>query len=72
MTLVECCLSNVSSDARAVLDESDHEIRESFCLDRCGTCYEQPFLIVDGELSVATSFEDLLDPLADSEEEVER
>lgn len=50
MALIECCLSNVSSDMRKALSESDHEVRETFCLDRCGICYNQQFLVIDGEL----------------------
>lgn len=60
MALVECCLSNVSSDARVALNESDHDVREALCLDRCGTCYDQPFLVVDGELQQGNSHQQLL------------
>lgn len=63
MALVECCLSNVSADARIALDESDHEVRETFCLDRCGDCYDRPFLVVDGELRTGDSHEVLLESL---------
>lgn len=57
---VECCVNNVTADARAVLDETVHEVRFSFCLDHCGTCYEEPFLVVDGELRTGRSHEDIL------------
>jgi uncharacterized protein YuzB (UPF0349 family) len=60
MALIECCLSNVSSDARVALADSDHDIRESLCLDRCGECYARPFLIVEGELRSGGSHHDLL------------
>lgn len=69
MALLECCLSNVSSDARVALNESDHEIREAFCLDRCGQCYDDPFLVVNGDLRTGDSHRDLL-RLLDAESRV--
>lgn len=60
MTLVECCLANVTSDARTELHRSDARVREAFCLDRCGTCCETPFLVVDGEFREGESFSDLV------------
>lgn len=63
MPLVECCLANVTPVARTTLHESDARVREAFCLDRCGTCCETPFLIVDGEFRDGDSFSDLLDKL---------
>lgn len=63
MALLECCLSNVSSDVRVALDKSDHEVREAFCLDRCGDCYDRAFLVVDGELQAGDSHADLLESL---------
>ena len=60
MALVECCLSNVSSDARITLNESTHDVRETFCLDRCGVCYDRPFLIVDGEFHDGGEYHDFL------------
>lgn len=60
MSLIECCLSNVSADARRALADSDHRVRETICLDRCGTCYTDAFFIVDGELTRGGSHEDLL------------
>lgn len=69
MALLECCLSNVSLDARVALDESDHEIRETICLDRCGDCYAQPFLVVDGDIYTGETHRDLLESL-DCEQQV--
>lgn len=61
MTLLECCLSNVSSETRVALDESPYRVRESICLDRCGTCYDGAFLLVDGALEVGESHRSLLE-----------
>ena len=60
MALIECCLSNVSSDARTALNESDHEVREAICLDRCGDCYDRSFVVVDGDLWIGDSHRDIL------------
>lgn len=67
MALIECCLSNVSADARAALDESDQRVREAICLDRCGDCYAEPFLVVDGDLRKGESHQKLLYSIEDSE-----
>lgn len=60
MALLECCLSNVSSDARVALNDADYEVREAFCLDRCGRCYDDPFLVIDGKVRTGESHRDLL------------
>lgn len=68
MALIECCLHNVSSEARDVLHRTDHTVRERLCLDRCGDCDRQPFVVVDGTLELGTSHRDLLaDVTTDSE-----
>jgi uncharacterized protein YuzB (UPF0349 family) len=65
MALVEYCLSNVSVDARVALDNSDHEVRETICLDRCGDCHRRPFLVVDSELRTGDSHRELLRSIED-------
>lgn len=60
MTLIECCLSNVSFEARTALDESEHRVRETVCLDRCGDCHATPFLVVDGDVRTSNSHRALL------------
>lgn len=57
----ECCVSNVDAEARALLAESDVDVAESYCLDRCGQCYEGPFLVVDGTVVQGESYEAVLD-----------
>lgn len=60
MVLIECCLNNVSSGARTALNESDHEVRETICLDRCGDCYDRSFMVVEGNLRIGDSHRDIL------------
>lgn len=38
----------------------EDEVRISYCLDRCGTCYEESFLVIDGELASGPSYEEIL------------
>lgn len=71
MTLLECCLSNVSSDGLAALKESEYKLNETICLDRCGVCYDRPFLIVDGELHTGESHQEILDSLESDRREQE-
>lgn len=67
MIMVEFCRSNMDSWTQEVYDEleqnpewSDVEIIESGCLGYCGQCYIQPIVLVEGDLVVADSPEDLL------------
>lgn len=72
MAFIECCLHNVSSDARTTLNESDHTVREAICLERCGECDEGSFLVVDGTFRTGSSHGDLLDSLEDLQTESDR
>ena len=58
--LVECCVHNLTGDSREPVDRIDDEVRMSFCLDRCGTCYEGPFLVIDGKLQAGGSYKEIL------------
>jgi uncharacterized protein YuzB (UPF0349 family) len=50
VTLIEYCLNNVDAGARRALAGCGLEVRERPCMQRCGKCYEGPFLVIDGEL----------------------
>lgn len=62
-------MSNLTSDGRKVLDESDNDVRLSFCLDRCGQCYDQPFVVADGDLVTGNSYQDVEQKLGGSFQE---
>lgn len=47
---VEYCLNNLDADIRNALESSPARTRQLCCMDRCGTCYHGPFLVIDGEL----------------------
>ncbi|PSP51237.1 hypothetical protein BRC60_03360 [Halobacteriales archaeon QH_1_68_42] len=70
---VEYCLRNVSGETRERLaaeasagrdadtdDAGGVAVDERRCLQRCGTCYSEAFLVVDGTVAVADSHADLL------------
>lgn len=47
--VVEYCIRNVDPQNRGRLDVLASEVHEHFCLQRCGDCEAEPFLIVNGE-----------------------
>ena len=60
MSRVECCLFNVDESAEARLDATGHDVDVAPCLQRCGTCQEDAFLVVDGDFRFAEDHADLL------------
>jgi uncharacterized protein YuzB (UPF0349 family) len=46
--VVEYCLGNVTPTQRTRLADADVRTRGADCLDRCGRCYRDRFLVVDG------------------------
>lgn len=58
--LVECCIHNLIQGGQKTLENCDDTVRYSFCLDRCGTCDTDQFLVIDGELRVGRSHHRLL------------
>lgn len=61
--LVEYCLSNVPAPARALLQACGLPVREDSCLQRCGCCYDGPFLVVDGEIVEGASHREILEQI---------
>jgi uncharacterized protein YuzB (UPF0349 family) len=59
--LIEFCLNNVDADTRRILLSHAPMVKEQPCLQRCGRCYEGPFLVVDGELREGESHQDMLE-----------
>lgn len=47
--IVQCCKNNDAMAIRELLDDDCHDIRDSFCLQRCGECYDTAFVVVDGD-----------------------
>ena len=61
--LVEYCIRNVEPGDRRRLDALDVDVSERFCLQRCGDCDAEPFLVIDGRY-VAGGHRALADALA--------
>lgn len=59
-SVVECCVSNLTSDGRKAIENSEHDVRFSFCLDRCGRCHEDSFLVIDGDPISGESYDEIL------------
>lgn len=64
--IIQYCISNVDPDRRARLEATDAAVRATSCLQRCGSCYEGAFLVLDGEF-VAGDHLDLLERVAEDE-----
>lgn len=59
MPTIEYCLNNVSAATRNRLTELNCTV-ERRCLQRCGTCYDGDFLVVDGACKAGKPHADLL------------
>lgn len=60
MTHVLYCLNNASPSERRLMAASPLRPRPSRCLERCSTCFERPFLLVGGTLTLGESHRALL------------
>lgn len=61
--LISYCVNNVDDAARALLRAHACEAAEEHCLQRCGACYEGPFLLLDGQFFSGPSHRAILDAL---------
>lgn len=60
--VVEYCLRNVSKQSREMLEGSGLPVEGTACLGRCGDCFAEEYLVVDGEY-VPGSHEELIGAL---------
>ena len=58
--MLEYCLGNVDAPTRSRLEQLESPARERLCLQRCGTCWQQPFLVADGTVHTGPDHETLL------------
>lgn len=61
--LLSYCVNNVDDAARALLRAHACATAEEHCLQRCGACYEGPFLLLDGQFFSGPSHHAILDAL---------
>jgi uncharacterized protein YuzB (UPF0349 family) len=65
---VEYCLRNVDAATRRRLrDVGGVETVEKRCLQRCGDCYRDDFLVVDGDRETGDSHAGILDALVEGD-----
>lgn len=57
---IEYCVNNVTSAARKRIETCSGGAQGYPCLERCGTCRQDPFLVVDGEIHRAETHRELL------------
>jgi uncharacterized protein YuzB (UPF0349 family) len=62
---IEACVSNVDHQTRSQLSDADVSTSVYPCLEHCGRCYREPFLVVDGELVTGESHGALLAEVLD-------
>jgi uncharacterized protein YuzB (UPF0349 family) len=65
---ISYCLSNVDGKLRKKLRHSNYHIIEDVCLQRCGHCYNGPFLVVGERLVTGASHEEILNGLSSERE----
>jgi uncharacterized protein YuzB (UPF0349 family) len=66
---ISYCLSNVDDATRHMLQTYDGacKVIEECCLQRCGYCYDEPFLVVDDQLVRGSSHAAIFQTLAPAE-----
>lgn len=45
---VECCADGLTTELRSELANSNVQVDEQYCLQRCGLCYHEAFVVIDG------------------------
>ena len=60
--MIEYCPSNVDGETRRRVAARE-DSREATCLDHCGRCHREAFLVVDGTVRTGSSHAAILDDL---------
>ena len=63
--VIEVCLSNIDTNDRALLYANGANMIVQPCLEQCGICYTESFLVVDGELETGANHSMLLKEQSD-------
>lgn len=50
--VIECCVRTAPEMLQRPPEESDAAVRVYPCVERCGVCRREPFVLVDGDLHV--------------------
>lgn len=57
---IQACVSNVDNEAQSLLTDADTSSSVYPCLEQCGCCYREPFLVVDSKRVTGDSHAALL------------
>lgn len=73
--LIEFCVNNLTSDVLEVKMKLEKDpsldVLEYGCLGNCGICAQQPYALVNGDLVMADSADELLQKIYQKIEEME-
>ncbi|SEN57169.1 DUF1450 domain-containing protein [Lihuaxuella thermophila] len=73
--LIEFCINNLTPEVLEIKKKLETDpsldVIEYGCLGNCGICAEQPYALVNGELIMAETAEELLDNIYKAIEEME-
>lgn len=60
---IECCIDNVGFDDRRTIEASNESVDIRYCLQRCGRCYREPFVVVDGDVVTGADYSTILETI---------
>lgn len=60
---INYCLQNIDPATRALLRTCGHSVIEDVCLQRCGRCYDGPYLVVNGAVVTGESHQEILEKI---------
>lgn len=66
---LECCSNNIDFGAWNRLLESEFSVSKQYCLQRCGLCHTEHFLIQNGNLMIGTDHDTMIDSLLEDYDE---
>lgn len=61
--VIEYCLANVSTSERQQIESAETSTHGVRCLDRCGTCYKESFIVVNGKPVTGAACDQLIESL---------
>jgi uncharacterized protein YuzB (UPF0349 family) len=73
--IIEFCTSNMYHGTDKVMkkleENPDYDVIEYGCLGNCGQCYHEPFALLNGEIIVAASADEVYDEIIAKIKEIE-
>lgn len=66
---IECCSNNIDFGTWKRLLGTEFNVNKQYCLQRCGLCHNENFIIHDGELITADDHETMMRALLGEHDE---